>query len=817
MTVTLDPAHRAEGLVYLDPALEGLPATHVLLVGVGRFGDAALAPLSSPPASARAMAAWFLPDNGLPGFDNPDRPLGSLSLLLSEGDGAARAFGGPVPEATFANVKRALRAWITRAGRNRASAAVLFMSSHGQADVRRTAVLFEDYGSDPLDAFAGMTEVEQLSLALTTLDPADKLLIFDCCRTPVTLDLSSDRSFGMPLIGGREPPPGFVKVRPNVLRSTRLGAAAYGAGGSGTTLFTGALLDALSGLAASPSDDWRIYSSELSATTEEILRLWTEDGEPLQVPAYESEGKLPIAQIAEPVVVPFLLALPPDNDIATARFRLYRGQEAVPEIDVPGPGDGRPFVRFALEELVPYRITAHTAAGVLIGEMTVKTRMPRLVKTMPRGCLPDTALQVTRTKSAEAGASGAELKVLPTWVRGQPQAPVVRVAPMPSAAAPFPSGPPPAPLGLDVGMEAVIPPPPRAPSRQAEVQILPRRDGTPWRLEPGRWVIRTTRPGAPDIETMVDVEDGDEVMLDVHGFDSGHEWLAPAVMTGLIQAHEKGSEEWGSPAPVADLRLHGTDDAPVPQVSAFRAHGDGRFAVYHFRDTIGERFAMGQAGPDHTPVWADVRGAGWRERCFIPVQGALADYYPPLPDGRPDPWEAEILVDDRPPADRLHVASYVISGRFGTLLAFLARRAFLDAGAALQTIAADIPLQQAVLGKIGNPLAALAAAQIAVATGQTEALDIPDQWLENLAEWFPTLPDGPVILGRHLQRQGLPAADQFAKAHSRGVPVFSLTLDWLSEGLEMTGHPAAAKVRAQAMRTDPTRAFTVMRLTETDP
>ena len=92
------------------------------------------------------MAAWFLPDNGLPGFGNPDRPLGSLSLLLSEGDGAARAFGGPVPEATFANVKRALRAWITRAGRNRASAAVLFMSSHGQADVRRTAVLFEDYG-----------------------------------------------------------------------------------------------------------------------------------------------------------------------------------------------------------------------------------------------------------------------------------------------------------------------------------------------------------------------------------------------------------------------------------------------------------------------------------------------------------------------------------------------------------------------------------------------------------------------------------------------------------------------------------------------
>ncbi len=132
-----------------------------------------------------------------------------------------------------------------------------------------------------------------------------------------------------------------------------------------------------------------------------------------------------------------------------------------------------------------------------------------------------------------------------------------------------------------------------------------------------------------------------------------------------------------------------------------------------------------------------------------------------------------------------------MNGRWGPLLAFLARRSFLNAGAALRSIAADIPLRDAVKGKVANPLAALAAAQIAVATGETEALDIPEAWLRNLARWFPTLPDGPAILGRHLLRDGrkAEAAAVFAEAAGRGVPVFSLVLDWLAEGMEARGIP----------------------------
>lgn len=824
MPVTLDPAHRAQGLIYLNSALVDQPATHVLLVGIGRFASDALPQLTSPPASARAMAAWFLGDAGdRAGFANPERPLGSLALVLSEGDGPAEAEGGPVPEATFANVQVALRAWITRAGRNAQSAAVLFMASHGQADMRRTAIVLQDYGGDPLDPFAGMTEVEQLARALTTLDPVDKLLIFDCCRTKIAMDLSDERSFGMPMIGGRVTPAGFMGIRPNILRSTRFGTVAYGGGGVETTLFTGALLDALSGMAASPSDDWRIYSSELSSTAEEIMRLWQEDGEPIQVPAYESEGKVPIAQIAEPAVVPFFLALPPDHDITTARFRLYRGDATVPEADVAGPSDGRPFVRFGLEELVPYRVTAHDAAGALIGEMTVKTRMPRMIKTLPLGALPGGGLQVTRAKSADAAATGVAVQVNTQWVQGQVQAPVIRVARVEAALPPMPTPAAPAPfedgvLGFAPGDRFIArrrPPAPAKRVRHKLEQVVP--DATGLRLASGQWIVRASRPGAPDVETMIDVEDGDEVTLNLPGLQTGHEWLMPAVAAAVISDKERGSDASNAPTPAPALMLHGTDGKPLAEVSAQRGPADGRFAVFHFDDGAGERFAMRQTGPQNSPVWADFRGDGWRERCFVPLQGALASFGFYHHDGTQDPWQAEVLVDDHPPHDRSHVAGYAMSGSFGPLLAFLARRSFLNAGAALRVIAADMPLRDAVMGKVGNPLAALAAAQIAVATGQTAELDIPDTWMENLANWFPTLPDGPVILGRHRQRQGQPCADQFAEAQRRGVPVFSLTQDWLSEGLELTGHPEAAAVRARTLRTDPTRAFTVIRLAKNDP
>jgi hypothetical protein len=273
------------------------------------------------------------------------------------------------------------------------------------------------------------------------------------------------------------------------------------------------------------------------------------------------------------------------------------------------------------------------------------------------------------------------------------------------------------------------------------------------------------------------------------------------------------------PAPdVRPVRPDGSDAAAariLPEASNARFH---RFGV---EDTLDQRYPAawsgGPAGEADLPLWADIRGPGWHERAFVPSQGVAGRYAFRDLQGEADPWRAGLVVDLFPPGGRSHAAGFVTSGLWGGLLAFLARRDFEGGATALAALAERTSLRDAVLGKVQNPLAATAAALIAVATGQTGALDIPEDWLANLAQWFPGLPDGPVILARMRMRAGRPAGDLLDQALARGVPVHSLAVDWLAEALAMTGHPAAGAARARARATDPTRAYTVTRITGDAP
>ena len=171
-----------------------------------------------------------------------------------------------------------------------------------------------------------------------------------------------------------------------------------------------------------------------------------------------------------------------------------------------------------------------------------------------------------------------------------------------------------------------------------------------------------------------------------------------------------------------------------------------------------------------------------------------------------------MLADSTPAGRGSHLAAYAVSYYDWTaMLAFLGRRAFSDAGATLRAIG-FFPVQEAVRGKIRNPLAAICGALVAVATQQTEALGIPDRWLENLCDWYPTIPDGAIILARHRMMRGQDARALLDEALARGTPVTSLAVDWLSEALSMIGHPRAAEARETAMSCDPHRTFTVLHL-----
>ncbi len=86
-------------------------------------------------------------------------------------------------------------------------------------------------------------------------------------------------------------------------------------------------------------------------------------------------------------------------------------------------------------------------------------------------------------------------------------------------------------------------------------------------------------------------------------------------------------------------------------------------------------------------------------------------------------------------------------------------------------------LRDLVAGKRASPLAATIAATVLL---RANRLDLIGEWLHNLADWFPHLPDGPVLWAEQLWRQGsgddgtvVAVAEYLVEAAARGVPMTS--------------------------------------------
>jgi hypothetical protein len=239
-----------------------------------------------------------------------------------------------------------------------------------------------------------------------------------------------------------------------------------------------------------------------------------------------------------------------------------------------------------------------------------------------------------------------------------------------------------------------------------------------------------------------------------------------------------------------------------------------------FPQRVGPRAAAPQLADQ--PVWVAAAGKGWREIAALPSLGVRGKFQDDAA-GERDGWMPTLVVESTPRTTGSHVAAFVDTRQWAGLLAFLARRDFELGAVVMEDLVVDRNIRTAVLLKLENPLAAAAGELVAVATGRIDQLNIPEQWLRNLTNWFPLLPDGPVILARHLMSRGGAGAEREAikalllEAYRRGVPLFSLSVDCLAEGLaDFAGDPEVA-VPAKTMRrfaqlSDPTRSFTVLRV-----
>lgn len=197
--------------------------------------------------------------------------------------------------------------------------------------------------------------------------------------------------------------------------------------------------------------------------------------------------------------------------------------------------------------------------------------------------------------------------------------------------------------------------------------------------------------------------------------------------------------------------------------------------------------------PSAPPVFARVAMGGRVEFAIIPGLGGA---------GRSavGGWTPFLLVDRRAAINEHLTAVIIEDTKWAGLLGFLASREIaagtklLDSGLSQSAVAA-------MADKVSNPLAAVAGALIAVAASNPDIEKVWDPWLENIANWFMDVPDGPIVLGRRLlmrartEAQVAEARRWFVEGFRRRVPFYSLSVDWLSRGLESI--PGDDEVRAE--------------------
>jgi hypothetical protein len=788
-----DDAGRKAGLVYNDDMLHDGPAAHVLIIGVAAYESPKYKKvLDTATISARVVADWFV-DAAKARFSNPICRLGSVAVLLSETPGAAKASyaGGEIPRATFTNTKAAVRDWVERINTHKDNLAFLYVASHGESFLNRTAFLLEDYGMDALDATAAMVEVEQLVGALENAIPVPQLLLFDCCRNPSSTELPWAETIGNKLIALKRRSDDHGEPRKQwVICSTTLGKHATGLA-SGPTLFNMALIEALNGVASDTSaDGWPVRPGLLVDKIDRILALHRLPDEKAQTPAGRMAGSFEITFPGESRDVPIYIALsdPSDWPDSTISIRV-NGTDVEP---IKGTENQSPFQMRRVPELAVVEVKA-ARHNVDLGRAKAKVYPPAVFLAIEKNVTTFAAL-IGRLPPSRGLIARAKLVI-----DVQSQFPIAKGA----------------------VVNIVRRDEPRASAREFPVDI---GGQTTVDSQPGDLTIILRTPDGQTQTRDVALLDNQILRVQFATGRSPHEWLAAAAVAGAIRKPARESVPTAIPGLEITVEVVGGIDMnfrinPPAAVGMGIVAGpdDGRFARYDVIDERESRF-LRSISPSAPLLFARVAIGSREEFAAIPSLGQAGRY-------TVGGWTPYLLLDRRA-APNEHVTSVIVEDRRWTgVLGFLGSRE-IAAGAVLLDSGLNEAAIAAMEDKLSNPLAAVAGALIAVAASNPDVGKRWDPWLANITNWFIDIPDGPIVRGRRLlmrastDEQIAEARRCFEEGFRRGVPFYSLSVDWLARGLESLPGDDEALTRMQAAarnlssRIDPTHAFTVIRASD---
>ena len=376
-------------------------------------------------------------------------------------------------------------------------------------------------------------------------------------------------------------------------------------------------------------------------------------------------------------------------------------------------------------------------------------------------------------------------------------------------------------------------------------------------VEPGRWWVEATLPSGEVIVDEVTVRRDEDAMLTLRPSEgSPHEWLGWQHLVGNIEGRQTLTHiiEAATRDPIGYAELvENTLNTYLPRAPTagqssrtdpFANAGEPAVRLYHRSGpTLRGRDAwsgiLAATATDSPPLlpFAGSDGEGLRTYRFAasPERGArdfaivewgaerLAASLPlPWPDvaGQRSPMEVELMVRMHPLDKSIHLGVAVLDSSFGTLAGLMTASSLPKARIFVEQ-ARDL-----LFAKLNNRLAAAAGGYVLLATGESPRDAAWHNWIENLANSFPDLPDGAVL--KATQRLRYPndhacydhAKTSLFDAFERGIPYYSAGVAWLLDGLTMFAEedPEAEErmklVHKVAQRLDISQAFTVIRLSD---
>lgn len=249
------------------------PGTHVFLIGVGHYPHLkggggtpqlkkqnGMGQLSSTPISAREFLKWV--DTTL---ENPDAPLKSIEVLLSEPDPQpytdAKNFTAAIAHADRQNVLQAAQLWFDRLDSHEDNVGIFYFCGHGVGDGVHTQLLLRDYGATAVP-MEGAINFNGFRLAMGSCNAKKQVYFVDACRVVDATLLVDPNQMGTPLLpanvtrvfGGANP----------AFFSAKHGEPAFGQP-NGLTYFTQALLDSLNkfGVYRVKGSKWMVKPQQL--------------------------------------------------------------------------------------------------------------------------------------------------------------------------------------------------------------------------------------------------------------------------------------------------------------------------------------------------------------------------------------------------------------------------------------------------------------------------------------------------------------------------------------------------------------------------